>query len=177
MATVRCPYCDSDYEARRGPIAGQLYSCRAAACVRARKAEYARKWQAAYHAEHGVWQARRYTEDKAKKAERDRRRNAEKPMRQRYPAQFAAKDARRRMRIAEALVEPFDPADVFERDGWVCQLCQERVDPELAYPDPLSKSLDHIVPISKGGAHSFANGQLAHLRCNIVKRDRVGVVV
>lgn len=177
MVTVRCPYCGSDYEARRGPIAGQLYSCKAVACVRARKAAYQRKWEAAYHAEHGDWSTRRYTEDAGKKAERSRRRNAEKPMRQRYPAQFAAKDARRRMRVAEATVEKFDPRDVSERDGWVCQLCQERVDPELAYPDPLSKSLDHIVPISKGGAHSFANGQLAHLRCNIVKRDRVGVVV
>ena len=177
MVTVRCPYCDSDYEARRGPIAGQLYSCKAVACVRARKAAYQRKWEAAYHAEHGVWSSSRYPEDADKKAERNRRRNAEMPMRQRYPAQFAAKDARRRMRVAEATVEKFDPRDVFERDGWVCQLCQERVDPELAYPDPLSKSLDHIVPISKGGAHSFANGQLAHLRCNVVKRDRVGVVL
>jgi HNH endonuclease len=34
-------------------------------------------------------------------------------------------------------------------------------------PDPLSKSLDHLIPLSRGGTHEPANVSLAHLRCNV----------
>lgn len=34
-------------------------------------------------------------------------------------------------------------------------------------------SIDHIQPLSKGGRHSYINTQLAHLHCNLVKKDRV----
>lgn len=172
MATLECPYCGSQYGARRRPVAGHLWSCKSAECTRARKAEYQHKWELAYKAEHGSWSTRRFAEDAEKKAARSRRRNAEMPVRQRYPAQFAAKDARRRMRVAEATVEEFDPREVFERDGWICGVCGDLVDPSLKYPDPRSKSLDHVVPIARGGTHSSENAQLAHLRCNILKSDR-----
>lgn len=86
---------------------------------------------------------------------------------------YAAKDARRRMRIAEATVESFDPEEVFIRDRWICQLCDEPVDKDLPRPAPMCKSLDHKIPISKGGDHSRENTQLAHLRCNIRKGDTV----
>ena len=62
--------------------------------------------------------------------------------------------------------------EVFERDGWVCQLCGERVDPLLKGPDPLAASLDHIVPVSLGGDHLPENCQLAHLGCNSSKGAR-----
>lgn len=61
--------------------------------------------------------------------------------------------------------------EVFERDGWVCQLCGEPVDPDLKGPDPRCASLDHIVPLSWGGDHSMENCQLAHLSCNSSKQD------
>jgi 5-methylcytosine-specific restriction endonuclease McrA len=83
------------------------------------------------------------------------------------------KDAhQRRARLAQSLVESFDDLEIFERDGWVCQLCLEPVDPSLAWPDGLSKSLDHIVPLAFGGSHSRENTQLAHLVCNIKKGRR-----
>lgn len=56
--------------------------------------------------------------------------------------------------------------DVYERDGWQCGVCGGDVDPALSWPDPLSASLDHVVPLSRGGAHNYANVQLAHLVCN-----------
>lgn len=65
----------------------------------------------------------------------------------------------------------FRHVDVFERDRWICGICNKKVDILLSYPHPMSKSLDHIVPLSKGGAHSFENCQTAHLRCNLLKRD------
>lgn len=62
---------------------------------------------------------------------------------------------------------------VFERDNWVCQICGEDVDPTVEHPDPLSKSLDHIVPLSQGGGHTWDNVQLAHLVCNMSKGNRI----
>lgn len=35
----------------------------------------------------------------------------------------------------------------------------------------MSASLDHILPLSLGGAHSMANVQLAHLSCNHTKSN------
>ena len=81
---------------------------------------------------------------------------------------------RRRALIKGATVgERIVPADVYDRDGWVCGLCGDPVDRSLQYPDPMSKSLDHIVPVSRGGAHALTNVQCSHLHCNISKSDRL----
>jgi hypothetical protein len=80
---------------------------------------------------------------------------------------------RRRVRLEHAgPAEKFGDREIFERDGWVCGLCSKPVDPDLQHPDPMSASLDHRTPIAKGGGHTRANVQLAHLRCNLSKRDR-----
>lgn len=68
----------------------------------------------------------------------------------------------------------FQHREVFERDGWVCGLCQQPVDESLSYPDPMSVSLDHVIPLAHGGDHTKANTQCAHLDCNVTKRDRIG---
>jgi hypothetical protein len=60
-------------------------------------------------------------------------------------------------------------SDVVARDKWVCKICGKPVDKSLAYPDPFSPSLDHVVPVSKGGSHTLGNLQLTHLRCNLKK--------
>lgn len=78
----------------------------------------------------------------------------------------------RRGRLREAFVEHVNRIRVYERDGWVCGICDEPVDRTLAWPDPRSPSLDHVIPLAKGGEHSYANTQLAHLRCNTQKGDR-----
>lgn len=64
-------------------------------------------------------------------------------------------------------------SDVIARDGVGCKLCGNPVDLSLKYPNPFSKSVDHIIPLSRGGAHEPDNCQLAHLRCNISKGARV----
>lgn len=58
------------------------------------------------------------------------------------------------------------------RDKFRCGLCGGRVDMALKHPDALFGSIDHIVPLSRGGTNDLANLQLAHLRCNLEKRDR-----
>ncbi len=60
--------------------------------------------------------------------------------------------------------EPIDPARVFERDGGVCGVCHRPI-----ARSPRGRgvwSLDHIVPLSRGGGHLYSNVQVAHLRCN-----------
>ena len=56
----------------------------------------------------------------------------------------------------------------------ICGICGQPIDPALKYPHPMSKSLDHIIPIDRGG-HPFdkANMQVAHLQCNRMKGARL----
>lgn len=65
---------------------------------------------------------------------------------------------------------------IYERDGWVCQLCFEPVDPGLHYLDDWAASLDHIVPQSRVLVpdHSPSNLRLAHRWCNSVRGDESG---
>lgn len=72
----------------------------------------------------------------------------------------------RRAVTALYVAERIDPIEIAERDGWRCGLCGEAVTPGLKWPNPDALSLDHILPISKGGRHTPDNVQLSHLRCN-----------
>jgi hypothetical protein len=60
---------------------------------------------------------------------------------------------------------------VFERDAWTCGICDTPVDSGLKYPDPMSVSLDHVVPMCAGGTHTYDNVQCSHLYCNVTKND------
>lgn len=77
----------------------------------------------------------------------------------------------RQARVRGATVEPFNYVEIFERDGWICALCGGPVDRLVKYPHPMSVSLDHIIPVARGGEHSRRNSQTAHLVCNSRKND------
>lgn len=72
-------------------------------------------------------------------------------------------DAKRRAIERNVFVETVDSGVVFERDKGMCGICLKPVDRNSKW------HVDHIVPIAKGGLHSYANVQLAHGRCNISK--------
>lgn len=56
----------------------------------------------------------------------------------------------------------------------VCGICGKPVDMSLKYPHPMSKTIDHIIPIAKGGHPSdLDNLQLAHWTCNRQKSDKI----
>lgn len=54
-----------------------------------------------------------------------------------------------------------------------CMICKERIDKSLTFPDLNSMTIDHIIPLSKGGSHSIGNVQLAHLKCNVRKHNKM----
>lgn len=56
----------------------------------------------------------------------------------------------------------------------ICGICGKPVDKTLRYPNPMAASVDHIIPISRGGHPSdIDNLQLAHWTCNRQKSDRL----
>ena len=77
--------------------------------------------------------------------------------------------ARRRARMKNALVETFEYSVIFERDNWTCGICEKQIEANLAWPDPMSPSVDHIIPLARGGMHERINVQAAHLGCNLRK--------
>lgn len=84
---------------------------------------------------------------------------------------------KRRAMELEAFVEDVDMAVLLERDGWVCGICNEDIPKSATYPDLLSPSLDHVVPMARGGKHEYANAQAAHYGCNSAKQDKVDFVM
>lgn len=56
----------------------------------------------------------------------------------------------------------------------ICAICGKPVDFSLKFPDPMSATCDHIIPIDRGGdPSSIDNLQLAHLCCNREKGDNI----
>lgn len=51
---------------------------------------------------------------------------------------------------------------LIERDGNICYLCGE-------YIPQRQRSIDHVVPLSKGGADDMSNYKLTHIKCNVDK--------
>jgi 5-methylcytosine-specific restriction endonuclease McrA len=94
----------------------------------------------------------------------------------RYPdgAGPSRKNHRNRAKFFGVRYEQVDRLEVFARDGWFCLLCVTPVDPALRWPHLMSASLDHVVPMSRGGDHSYRNVQTAHLSCNIAKGNGAG---
>lgn len=72
----------------------------------------------------------------------------------------------RRAITKRVFVEAVDPDVVFSRDKGICGICCKSVDVTSHW------EIDHIVPISKGGAHGYDNVQLAHRKCNRAKAAR-----
>lgn len=57
-------------------------------------------------------------------------------------------------------------ARVYLLSNGKCGICKEHIDTQLTYPEPMSLSIDHIIPRSLGGSHKIDNLRAAHLLCN-----------
>ena len=87
----------------------------------------------------------------------------------RQRAERRARKAKRRLTY-----DGVSDAAIFERDDWLCQVpgCGEPISRDVVHPDPLSASVDHIVPLSLGGDDTASNKRAAHLICNMRRGTR-----
>lgn len=85
----------------------------------------------------------------------------------RYRTLQRKSDMTRKARKRDAFIETVDPEVVFTRDAGVCGICTTPVGHDENW------HVDHIMPLSKGGPHSYGNVQLAHARCNKSKGAKV----
>ena len=91
----------------------------------------------------------------------------------RRPLQRRDTARKRRAALRLVKVEDVESIAVFDRDGWVCGICETGIPRVTVWPHPQSPSLDHVIAISLGGDHSYSNTQAAHLACNMSKGARL----
>lgn len=88
--------------------------------------------------------------------------------------QRRAQGSARRATLRAAIVERVIPARIFDRDGWRCHICRRKLSPATAFPHRRAATIDHLVPLSRGGAHEPANVKTACHACNAGKGNRGG---
>lgn len=64
--------------------------------------------------------------------------------------------------------------EIAERDEHRCHICGDSVDMSLPRTSKLGATLDHVVPVSRGGVDSLENLKLAHWICNVRKSNKMG---
>lgn len=67
--------------------------------------------------------------------------------------------------------DQIDHLELFERDDWVCGICDGNINRKFRFPHKWAATVDHIVPLSQGGTHTWNNVQAAHAHCNFTKGD------
>lgn len=91
------------------------------------------------------------------------------------------KESKRRAKLVNALVDAdIEIHELYRRDNGVCHICGGVCDwndkeyrPQGIVCGNNYPSIDHVVPLSKGGLHAWDNVQLAHRLCNSLKRDYI----
>lgn len=91
-------------------------------------------------------------------------------------------DQQRRARVRDALIDnDIQLIELYRRDNGVCHICggscsfNDYLITEEGYTivGDSYPSIDHVIPLAKGGKHSWDNVRLAHVRCNSLKRDKI----
>lgn len=117
----------------------------------------------AYREEHAdeirAYHQRLYRERREEYLARNRR------WKQANPGKVVEYAHRRRATQRGCEVFHLDRDRIWERGEGVCGICGDPC-------DPADFHVDHIVPLSKGGAHSYENTQVAHPFCNMSKHAR-----
>jgi len=61
--------------------------------------------------------------------------------------------------------------NLIKRVGWACNCCGIKCQMPIGFNFPDEATVDHVVPVSKGGTHTWDNVQLLCRKCNSTKRD------
>ena len=85
---------------------------------------------------------------------------ADRKYREKHPDVIHANRWKRKAIKRAAFVERVHRSVVFERCGGACHMCGAMVDPDNWH-------LDHVLPLVRGGEHSYANTAVACPSCNM----------
>lgn len=161
------------------------HSSRCKVCVLDQKKVYGEKnreklaarnkaWYEANKGHVADWSRSYYADNRETIRERDKERHAKKwAADPEYRARFHAAEIRRRRLLASAKQERYTREEICARDGWVCGICADPIDPLIRWPNGGSASIDHIMPVSLGGDDTKVNVRASHLACNLARGNRV----
>jgi 5-methylcytosine-specific restriction endonuclease McrA len=79
---------------------------------------------------------------------------------------------KRKAILLNVKLELFSDKEIFARDKWKCGICGKRTSKNVKVPKQDAPTIDHIVPLSRGGAHTRANVRCAHFICNLRRGNR-----
>lgn len=136
-----------NFSTYRGKPQSHCKSCRAAYVARYKQTERAKALQAKYYA------------GQRARSSADERREYLRSHRKKNSDYYRSRDMTRRARKKATTVVAFSRADIIKRDGLVCYLCGK-------VPGPGEVTLDHVVPLARGGSHTPDNVRVACFPCN-----------
>jgi 5-methylcytosine-specific restriction endonuclease McrA len=83
---------------------------------------------------------------------------------------------RRRARQRTNAIEIIRPLVIFERDNYKCWICGCNVvvlRNKANCKTPKAATIDHVIPLAKGGTHTIDNIKTACRQCNSIKSDKI----
>lgn len=83
-----------------------------------------------------------------------------------------ATDARRSHKRRAAGPKVLSVHELAVRDGAKCNICGRRVDLTLSGMAKWGPTIDHLIPVSRGGTNDPDNLALAHRHCNVSRSNR-----
>lgn len=74
-------------------------------------------------------------------------------------------------RAVYAQGDQIDHLTLFNLHNWICNICGDKIDSRKRFPDLMAATVEHVVPLCKGGTHTWENTRPAHAKCNFEKGD------
>jgi len=97
--------------------------------------------------------------------------------RNKYKKQSITERARiRRARQKLGVIETIRPEQIYIRDKYKCWICGCKVISTYGKDNCYNKdaaTLDHVIPLAKGGTHTKGNIKTACRQCNAIKSDKI----
>ena len=66
---------------------------------------------------------------------------------------------------------------LFELHAWTCYVCKKEINKRFRFPHYQGPTVEHIIPLSRGGTHTWDNVAPAHAICNFEKGDSLSVEI
>ena len=107
-----------------------------------------------------------------KELEREAKARHEQEFKERFELTNSAKERRA---LAYEMGNPFiTRKEVLRRHDWICGICHKGIRRSFKFDpdDDRCGTVDHIIPLNKGGQHEWSNVQAAHWGCNQAKSDK-----